>query len=112
MSIPEEIGRNIIFLRSISKVSREWLAMEAKISDSHLYEIEHGKANPTVEILAKIANALDVPFETLFVSDLPSQFAPLVAAEEYCGRAVTIPEILFLYRALDLFRQGKLKLEE
>ena len=112
MSIPEEIGRNIIFLRKVSGVSRDWLADEAQITRSHLYSIEHGKANPTVEILAKIANALDVPFEILFMSDLPSQYAPVVAAQEYYGHAITMPEFLFLYQALDLFRQGKLKLEE
>ncbi len=112
MSIPEEIGRNIVFLRTLANVSRDWLADEANIARSHLYSIEHGKANPTVEILAKIANALDAPFEMLFVEDLPKQYGAVVAAQQYSGEPVNLHELIFLLKALDLFRQGKLNLEE
>lgn len=69
MSIPEEIGRNILFLRKVRKVSRDWLAEEAHVTRTYLYAVEHGEANPTVEILAKIAYALDCPFEWLFEYD-------------------------------------------
>lgn len=114
MSIPEEIGRNITFLRSVAKVSREWLSLEADVSQSRLYEIEHGKGNPTVEILAKIANALDFPFEILFACDLPARYAYLVAAQEYVDTPVTIPELIFLVGALNQLRsqKGNITLEE
>ncbi len=112
MSIPEEIGRNLLFLRKVRNVSREWLSLESNTSQSQLYAIELGLSNPKVETLAKLAYALDVPFELLFVRDLASQFAPLMAAQEYYDKPVTFPEFLFLYKALGLFRQGKLKLEE
>ena len=112
MSIPHEIGRNIQFFRSIAGVSRDWLANEAGITRSHLYSIEHGKANPTVEILAKISNALDCPFELLFECDLPEHYGTVIASRQYTNEPVTIQELFFLHRALDLFRQGKLNLEE
>lgn len=111
MSIPEEIGRNIVFLRKLSGVSREWLALEAGISQSRLYEIECGKANATIEMYSKIANALDVPFEILFVSDLSSKYAPVMAAQEYYEKPITITEFFFLHQALLLHRQGELTLE-
>ena len=112
MSIPEEIGRNVVFLRKIKKVSREWLALEAGISRSRLYEIEAGKANATIELYAKISNALDVPFDLLFVSDLSSRYAPFIAAQKYYENPITLSEFYFLHQALALYRQGKLKLEE
>ena len=112
MSILEEIGRNIVFLRKVANVSREWLALEAGISQSRLYEIEHGKANATIEMYAKIASALDVPFEILFVSDLSSKYAPVMAAQEYYEKPITLTEFFFLHQALALYRDGKLTLEE
>ena len=112
MSIPEEIGRNIVFLRETNGISRDRLAAEAMITRSYLYMVECGKGNPTVEILAKIANALDVPFEMLFVEDLPKQYGAIVTTHQYSGDPVNLHELAFLFKALDLFRQGKLKLEE
>ena len=112
MSIPEEIGRNVAFLRKVANVSREWLSLESGVAQSYLYEIEYGRSNPTVEILARIANALDVPFELLFVEDLPKQFGPVVASQEYTGQPINLQELIFLLQALDRFRKGSLRLEE
>ena len=45
--------------------SQEELAFEAGISKTSIWKIETGKVSPTVETLAKIAEALGIDFTTL-----------------------------------------------
>ena len=72
VSIYEEIGETIIRLRKEKGLTQESFALECDISVSYLRLIEHGKANPTVNELWKIAEALDVelrnPFEVEVVA--------------------------------------------
>lgn len=105
MSIPEEVGRNISFLRKLAGVSMEWVCLEANISFSYLYMIEHGKTNPTIEILSKIANVLDVPFELLFDSNLIDNYAQLMAECTEEEQPLTLREVVFLRSALASFRK-------
>lgn len=55
VSINEEIGASIVFLRKEKGLTQENLALEAEISVSYLRLIEHGKANPSQNELQKIA---------------------------------------------------------
>ncbi|MBQ9964522.1 MAG: helix-turn-helix transcriptional regulator, partial [Clostridia bacterium] len=57
MSILQEVGRNIVFMREKIGVTQEWLSLETEIAGSYLREIEHGRANPSLDILARIADA-------------------------------------------------------
>ncbi len=111
MTIPEEIGRNVAFLRRKIGVSREWLSFESHISQTYLYQIEKGIGNPSIETLAKIAFALDVPFKLLFEYDLPMKY-DIVAKSLDTYDELSIGEMLFLHRALSLYRAGKIMLEE
>lgn len=76
MSIHERIGRNIIRLRKSRGMTQESFALECGISSSYLRMIEHGKANPTINELVRIARILGVRVEAL----LAEPAAPQVTA--------------------------------
>ena len=60
MSIFNEIGDSIVLLRTQQHLTQERLALECGISISYLRLIEHGKANPTIKELDRIAQVLGV----------------------------------------------------
>ena len=60
MTLLQKIGLNIKRMRKESRFSQEWLANEAGISPTYLRSIERGVANPTINILDKISNQLNV----------------------------------------------------
>ncbi len=55
-----DIGNRIRFLREANNLTRDSLSEMADISTKFLYEIELGKKGFTVEVLFKLAKALDV----------------------------------------------------
>lgn len=59
-SCQEKVGTRIKKYRSVSGLSQQTLAERAGISYKYLGEIERGQVNLSVEILSKIANALNV----------------------------------------------------
>ncbi|MEN5146393.1 helix-turn-helix domain-containing protein [Brevundimonas diminuta] len=54
------VGANIRRLRKERGLSQEALAGEAGLAMRHLGRIERGEGNPTVAILGKLAEVLDV----------------------------------------------------
>ena len=66
MSIYEEIGKTVVYLRKDRGFTQENLSLETGISVSYLRLIEHGKANPTINELWKIAEVLDVELRNPF----------------------------------------------
>ena len=65
-----EIGSNIVLLRKAKRITQEQLALRADMSVSYLRAIEHGRANPTVEALDRLAKVLAVPLPVLFILSL------------------------------------------
>ena len=59
MSVHDDIGRTIFALRTQKGFSQEYLALECEMSLSYLRRIEHGTANPTIDMLLRIAKVLD-----------------------------------------------------
>ncbi len=59
MSVHDDIGRTIVALRTQKGFSQEYLALECEMSLSYLRRIEHGTANPTIDMLLRIAEVLD-----------------------------------------------------
>ena len=66
MNILKQLGMRIRYLRKEKKMSIEDLALEAEINRNYLGDLERGKRNPTLEILTKIAIALEVNLDELF----------------------------------------------
>ena len=69
MSIPQAIGQNIAQLRKEKGMSQERLALESDMSVSYLRAIEHGKANPTISALGRLAYTLGISFNTIVVTE-------------------------------------------
>jgi len=61
-----QIGIRISYLRKERHLSQLSLAMESLISPTYLCDLEAGRRNPSLQILARIAKGLDVSLEELF----------------------------------------------
>mgnify|MGYP001552364619 CR=1 FL=1 len=60
------LGQQIVHLRNRIGISQEQLADSAHLSQSRLNDIEQGLANPTLEVLLRIALSLKAePWELL-----------------------------------------------
>ena len=71
MTIHDDIGRTIVTGRTLRGLSQEQLALECEMSVSYLRRIEHGAANPTINELSRIAEALGAEFRnTIYVPEL------------------------------------------
>src|SRR4030066_711898 len=60
------IGRRIQELRKRSGLSQEKVAEKADINPHYLSRIECGKENPTLDMLIKLSNALEVEMWEMF----------------------------------------------
>ncbi|MGO4539829.1 helix-turn-helix domain-containing protein [Paenibacillus sp. 2TAB19] len=61
--ISKLIGENIRSHRRRKGLSQEQLALRAEINASYMGQVERGEKNPTIDVLAKIAAALQTPLE-------------------------------------------------
>lgn len=64
----KNVGTKIRQLRIKSKLTQEELAHKAELHTTHLGQIERGERNPTLQSLEKIAAALNVDIEQLFLN--------------------------------------------
>ena len=71
-AIKNTLGKNIKILRARRGLSQADLAEKADISIPFLSNIERGIKYPQPNMLSKIANALDVDVNELFVTNLES----------------------------------------
>ena len=60
------LGKRIHYLRKQRGLSQEDLALECEINRNYLSDLERGRRNPSLLILDKIANGLNVTLEELF----------------------------------------------
>ena len=67
--IAKQLGQRIRDLRNEQHMSQEELSFKAGISPAHLGQIERALKKPTIDTIAKIAAALDIPVATLFTMD-------------------------------------------
>jgi transcriptional regulator with XRE-family HTH domain len=63
------LGTNVRRLRQLAELSQEELAEAADLRQALISEIERGEANPRLDSLTKIADALKVPLTDLFDHD-------------------------------------------
>lgn len=64
--LAQRIGNRIILIRTKRRLTQEKLAYENDISKGYLSEIEAGKKLPSLLMLQKIADALEVDIKELF----------------------------------------------
>ena len=65
MDIRRQVGRNLKRIRMMRGWSQEDLAFECGLHRTYISGIERGARNPTVVILAKLAETLRIPIEQL-----------------------------------------------
>lgn len=59
--------QNIRWLRTQKSLTQAKLAQKCGLSQAYINELENGrKTNPSVEVLKRLADALDVPVSVLF----------------------------------------------
>lgn len=63
-------AQNMRQIRRLKEISQEELAFEAGISKTYICEIEHGSRAVSIDIMGKIADALDTPLSQLLQRDL------------------------------------------
>jgi len=66
VDIKQKLGIVIKKLRMDKSISQENLALQANIDRTYIGDIEKGERNISVEILEKLANALEISISDLF----------------------------------------------
>jgi transcriptional regulator with XRE-family HTH domain len=67
MHILALVGKNIVRIRNERNISQEQVSFSSKLTRSYLSQIEAGRRNLSVEVLARIASALGVGIEELVI---------------------------------------------
>jgi transcriptional regulator with XRE-family HTH domain len=70
------VARNLRRIRVRQGISQEKLAADAAVDRSYLGGLERREANPTVDLLDRIADALSVTITELFVQPPPGEKPP------------------------------------
>lgn len=91
------VGANIRQLRQQQRLSLDRLATMSGVSRAMLSQIELGRSAPTINVLWKIAKALDVPFSTLLSEEERSHARVMRLAN---ARRLTSQDGRFSTRAL------------
>ena len=68
--VAKRLGIRIRQLRKAQKLTQSQLAEKTELSDNYIGTIERGDRSPSLEVLEKIAQALQTSFKDLF--DFPS----------------------------------------
>ena len=72
MDLAPVVGKNLKRLRTERGLSLEKLAQSSGVSRAMLGQVELGQSAPTINVLWKMARALDVPFSALITSSASS----------------------------------------
>jgi transcriptional regulator with XRE-family HTH domain len=68
MTLIETFGRNVRQARKDKGWTQEQLAFEAGVKRAYLSEVENGQRNVSLDVVEKLARALDVEPSTLMAS--------------------------------------------
>jgi transcriptional regulator with XRE-family HTH domain len=66
VSTLKQLGKRIVYLRNALFLSQEALADLSFVNHTYLSELENGKRNVSVQILTRIAKALNITLSELF----------------------------------------------
>ena len=92
------VGANLRRLRGERGVSLEGLARLCGVSRAMLGQIELGQSAPTINVLWKIARALDLPFSALLTASTPTPGTRVIRARQ--TKRLTSHDGTFSSRAL------------
>lgn len=84
-ALRQQVGRRVRALREHAGLTQEALGVRASLSYKFIGEVERGEANPSLESLGHLAEALDVDVATLFQADGDSRNYPALSAGQYAA---------------------------
>ncbi len=76
MTARARIAWNLRRIRTARQISQEHLAVDANVDRTYVSGIEREEFNPAVDILDRIARALDIDISELFARIDPDEIAP------------------------------------
>jgi transcriptional regulator with XRE-family HTH domain len=76
MNARDLVAWNVRRLRVLRGISSEILAAEANVDRAYVSRIERAVANPTIDVLERIARVLEVEIVELFVIPQPTDERP------------------------------------
>lgn len=97
--IRKAFGRQLRQIRKLRQLTQEELAERAGISYKYVGEMERGEANPSLDILIRLAQVLDISPEGLLV------FARPIQPKRMDISSLTPSDIKTIKRALTLLRR-------
>ena len=65
MTLYEQLGKRIAYLRKKQRLSQLDLALIAEVNKNYISDLERGRRNPSLMILSRIANAFKIDMSTL-----------------------------------------------
>lgn len=81
-AISQEFGRRVAVMRRTHKITLDQLADRSGVSRSMLSQIERGKANPTLAVAARIADAFGLSIVHLIEEDIRPSLVEVVDAND------------------------------
>ena len=66
MNILIQLGKRIAYLRRMKKMSQLDLSLESNVNKNYISDLEKGRRNPSIMVLNRIAEALEIDLATLF----------------------------------------------
>ena len=66
MNILIQLGKRIAYLRRMKKMSQLDLSLESNVNKNYISDLEKGRRNPSVMVLNRITEALEIDLATLF----------------------------------------------
>ena len=76
----EEIGNRVRSLRAKRGMTRKSLSKHSDVSERYLAQLETGKANITLSVLWRVAEAFDIPFSEIIPDQCRDGINPLFAS--------------------------------
>ena len=66
MNVTKQLGMRVRYLRKQKGMSQLELSLDSGVNKNYISDLERGDRNPTLIVLERIANSLDVTLEELF----------------------------------------------
>lgn len=94
--VVSHLSRNLLALRHVRNLTQEALAKTAGVPRSTIANLESGNGNPSLTVLLKVSNALEVPLDELLASPRAKvrKWEKSELAAQSAGRGITIRSLI------------------
>jgi transcriptional regulator with XRE-family HTH domain len=94
--VAEHLARNLVALRQVRNLTQGALAKSAGVPRSTIANLESSTGNPSLTVLVKVANALDIPLDELLASPRSKvrKWTRDELGSQSAGRGITIRTLI------------------